>query len=165
SLPPDLFFRLSSVTLKVPQLRERQADIVMLADHFLRKYSGRWARRAPNLGKDCMQALLSYSFPGNVRELEGEIARLVVMCEPAAQISASALNDRIFRTKFESRATDSGPVPMSLAETEKRLIVNVLQHTSDNRTRAAEILGISREGLRAKMQKFGLTPSRPPLDL
>jgi transcriptional regulator with GAF, ATPase, and Fis domain len=161
----DLYFRLSSVTLKVPPLRERQADLVMLVDHFLREYSGRWARGAPRVGKDCMQVLLAYSFPGNVRELEGEMARLVAMCAPDDEISASALNDRIFRSKHKGHTSNSEAEPMSLAQMEKKLIIKVLEHTSDNRTRAAEILGISREGLRAKMQKFGLASPAVPLDL
>jgi transcriptional regulator with GAF, ATPase, and Fis domain len=161
----DLYFRLSSVTLKIPPLRDRPADIVMLVDHFLREYSGRWARGAPRVGQDCLEVLLAYSFPGNVRELEGEMARLVAMCAPDDEISATALNDRIFRNKPKDHTSNSEPEPMSLAQMEKKLIIKVLRQTSDNRTRAAEILGISREGLRAKMQKFGLTSPAVPLDL
>jgi DNA-binding protein Fis len=86
------------------------------------------------------------------------MARLVAMCPPGEEISASALNDRIARRK---PATQKGAdiQPMSLAEMEKKLILAVLRDTAGNRTHAAEILGISREGLRMKMQKFGLSPS------
>lgn len=160
----DLYFRLSGVTLKVPPLRERQADIVMLVEHFLREYSGRWARGAPRIGQDCLQVLLAYPFPGNVRELEGEMARLVAMSAPDEEISTTALNDRILKSKRKTHTSAPEPEPMSLAQMEKNLIIKVLEQTSDNRTRAAEILGISREGLRTKMQKFGLTSPAVPLD-
>jgi len=154
----DLYFRLSSVTLRVPPLRERKADVVLLADHFLRSYAGKRARPAPRLSSKCAHLLLSYPFPGNVRELEGEMSRLVAMCPPGEEIPASALNDRIARRKPTAQK-ETDIQPMSLAEMEKKLIMAVLHDTTGNRTHAAEILGISREGLRTKMQKLGLSPS------
>jgi transcriptional regulator with GAF, ATPase, and Fis domain len=153
----DLYFRLSTVTLKVPPLRERKADVVLLADHFLRSYAGKRARPAPRLSSECAHVLLAYLFPGNVRELEGEMSRLVAMCPPGEEIQASALNDRIARRKPTAQK-ETDIQPMSLAEMEKKLIMAVLRDTTGNRTHAAEILGISREGLRTKMQKLGLSP-------
>jgi serine/threonine-protein kinase PknK len=157
----DLYFRLSTVTLKVPPLRERQTDVVMLADHFLRTYAGKRSLPAPRLSNECTQLLSAYPFPGNVRELEGEMARLVAMCSPGDEIPASALNDRIAGRKPAS-PKETEIEPMSLAEMEKKLILAVLRYTSSNRTHAAEILGISREGLRTKMQKLGLSSSVDP---
>jgi transcriptional regulator with GAF, ATPase, and Fis domain len=154
----DLYYRLSPVTVKIPPLRERKADVVMLSDHFLREYAVRRALPAPRLSDQCTQLLLSYPFPGNVRELEGEMSRLVAMCPPGEEIPTSALHDRIARRKTAAQK-DADIEPMSLAEMEKRLIVAVLQRTDGNRTHAAEILGISREGLRTKMLKLGLSPS------
>ena len=154
----DLYFRLSTVTLKVPPLRERRADMVMLADHFLRTYAGKRGLPPPRLSDECTQVLLAYPFPGNVRELEGEMARLVAMCSPGDEIPASALNDRIAGRKPPS-PREAEIEPMSLAEMEKKLILAVLRYTSANRTHAAQILGISREGLRTKMQKLGLSSS------
>ena len=154
----DLYFRLSTVTLKVPPLRERRADVVLLADHFLRNYAGKRARPVPRLSSECTQLLLAYPFPGNVRELEGEMSRLVAMCPPGEEIPASVLNDRIARRKPTTQK-EAEIQPMSLAKMEKKLILAVLRDTTGNRTRAAEILGISREGLRTKMQKLGLSPS------
>src|ERR1700687_1396337 len=153
----DLYFRLSSVTLKIPPLRERRADMVLLADHFLRSYAGKRARPAPRLSSESAHVLLAYPFPGNVRELEGEMSRLVAMCPPGEEIPASALNDRIARRKPAAQQ-EADIQPMSLAEMEKKLIMAVLRDTTGNRTHAAEILGISREGLRTKMQKLGLSP-------
>jgi transcriptional regulator with GAF, ATPase, and Fis domain len=162
----DLFYRISAITLKIPPLRERPHDIHLLADHFLRDYAARYARPAPRLSGDCLAALSAYSFAGNVRELESEIARLVAVSTPGATIEASALNERILGTSqpAASRADESrsapqaGAIPpMSLAEMERKLILSVLEHTKGNRTRAAEVLGISREGLRTKMQRLGIT--------
>ena len=152
----DLYFRLAAVTLKIPPLRERSADLMMLADHFLRAFAGRWGRPVPRLSTECVQTLLGYPFPGNVRELEGEMSKLVAMCSVGEEISAAALSDRVTRHRLP-QDPNLEVQPMSLAEMEKKLIVSVLQHASDNRTRAAYILGISREGLRTKMQKHGLS--------
>ena len=154
----DLYFRLSTVTLNIPPLRERKADLLLLADHFLRAYAGKLAWAAPRLGSECTQLLLGYPFPGNVRELEGEMSRLVAMCPPGEEIPATALNDRIARRKPATQK-EPGSQLMSLAEMEKKHILSVLHDTAGNRTHAAEILGISREGLRTKMQKLGLSPS------
>jgi len=166
----DLFYRISAITLKIPPLRERPHDIHLLADHFLRDYAARYARPAPRLSGDALAALSAYSFPGNVRELESEIARLVAISPPGATIESSALNERISGAVGarhgvplpETDATRSAPQagalpPMSLAEMEKKLILVVLEHTGGNRTRAAEVLGISREGLRTKMQRLGIS--------
>jgi transcriptional regulator with GAF, ATPase, and Fis domain len=152
----DLYFRLVAVTFKIPPLRERTADLMMLADHFLRTFAGRWARPVPRLSTECMQTLQAYPFPGNVRELEGEMSRVVALCSSGEEISASTLSDRLAR-RSPAHESNLGIQPMSLAEMEKKLIVSVLQHASENRTRAAEILGISREGLRTKMLKHGLS--------
>jgi transcriptional regulator with PAS, ATPase and Fis domain len=158
----DLYFRLSAVTLKVPPLRERAHDVHLLADHFLRVYAGRWGRQAPRLDCECLAALSSYSFPGNVRELEGEIARLVAISTPEDEIPVNALSTRIVRGAGQKQIDVLSP--MSLSEMEKKLICLVLEHTEGNRTRAAEILGISREGLRIKMQKLNMGDSTSGTD-
>ncbi len=146
----DLFFRLATVTLKLPPLRERPQDIQLLADHFLHQYASRFGRQAPRMSPELSATLLSYSFPGNVRELEAEMARLAALSIPGAIMPADALSPRI-------RGRQDAPLqPMSIAEMEKRLIILVLKTTDGNRTRAAEILGISREGLRTKMLRYGL---------
>lgn len=149
----DLFYRLSGVTLRIPPLRERVHDIHLLADHFLRSYAARYGRGAPHLSGECLAALVSWSFPGNVRELESEMARLVVVSPPGAMLGPEALNERI---RGIAQKPPSAIAPMSIAEMEKKLIVTVLESTAGNRTHAAEILGISREGLRTKMQRHGL---------
>ena len=149
----DLFFRLATITVKLPPLRERLQDVQLLADHFLRQYSTRFGREAGRLSPELLSSLLAYSFPGNVRELEAEMARLSALSAPGAVLTPEALSERV------RGAGKSALQPMSIAEMEKRLIVLVLKTTDGNRTRAAEILGISREGLRTKMQRYGLANS------
>jgi transcriptional regulator with GAF, ATPase, and Fis domain len=153
----DLFFRLSAITLRLPPLRDRPHDIRLLAEHFVRTAAARFGRPAPRLAEDCLSILMAYSFPGNVRELESEMARLAALASPDVPCGADLLNDRIRNRGRGQGAASSqaAPVaPMSLQEMEKQLISSVLQHTGGNRTRAAEILGISREGLRTKLQRL-----------
>jgi len=152
----DLFFRLATITLKLPPLRERVQDIPLLADHFLRQYSTRFGREPGRLSADLLASLLGYSFPGNVRELEAEMAKLAALAPAGAVLMPDALSDRIRGIQKDSLQ------PMSIAEMEKRLIVLVLRTTDGNRTHAAEILGISREGLRTKMQRYGLGDTAAP---
>jgi Nif-specific regulatory protein/two-component system response regulator HydG len=153
----DLFFRLSAITLRLPPLRDRPHDTRLLAEHFLRAAVARYGRPAPRLTEDCFAALTAYSFPGNVRELESEMARLVVLASPDVPCGPDLLNERIRRGGDRKQAPSAQAAlvaPMSLHEMEKQLIFSVLQNTGGNRTRTAEILGISREGLRTKLQRL-----------
>ncbi len=153
----DLFFRLSAITLRLPPLRERPHDTRLLAEHFVRTAAARYGRPVPRLTEDCLSALASYSFPGNVRELESEMSRLAALASAEVPCGPDLLNERI-RSRSGgwpgASATATQVAPMSLHEMEKQLISSVLQHTGGNRTRAAEILGISREGLRTKLQRL-----------
>jgi DNA-binding NtrC family response regulator len=146
-------------------LRDRPHDIRLLAEHFVRAGASRFGRPVPRLTEDCLFALTTYSFPGNVRELESEMGRLVALASPHVPCGADILNERI-RNHANSKSAVSSPTvpvaPMSLHEMEKQLIFSVLQHTSGNRTRAAEILGISREGLRTKLQRLQIAADLDP---
>jgi transcriptional regulator with GAF, ATPase, and Fis domain len=162
----DLFFRLSAITLRLPPLRARPHDVRLLAEHFVRTAAARYGRPTPHLAEDCLSALTAYSFPGNVRELESEMARLTALASANVPCGAALLNERI-RKRGNGQSTASSPAtpvaPMSLHEMEKQLIFSVLQHTGGNRTRAAEVLGISREGLRTKLQRLQIPADPDPL--
>jgi DNA-binding NtrC family response regulator len=115
-----------------------------------------------NLSAQALEALGAYSFPGNVRELENEMGRLVAMSTGESVVQAGVLNERIHApARSESQPLNPpGPntaQPMSLDEMERRHIVAVLEDLGGNRTRAAKVLGISREGLSGKMKRLGLT--------
>jgi len=157
----DLFFRLSAITLRLPPLRERPHDIRLLAEHFVRIAAARYGRPTPRVTEECLSALISYSFPGNVRELESEMGRLAALAPADVPCGPDLLNERIRNRGQHAATPQSVPVaPMSIHEMEKQLICSVLQHTGGNRTRAAEILGISREGLRTKLQRLQI-PAGP----
>ncbi len=162
----DLFFRLSAITLRLPPLRKRPHDTRLLAEHFLRAAAARYGRPVPCLTEDCLSALTAYSFPGNVRELESEMGRLVALASSDVACGVDLLSDRIRKrgNGLPSVSNQGVPVaPMSLQEMEAQLISSVLQHTGGNRTRAAEILGISREGLRTKLQRLQIPADPDPL--
>ncbi|MEO6120436.1 MAG: sigma-54-dependent Fis family transcriptional regulator [Terriglobales bacterium] len=161
----DLYYRIAGAVVALPPLRQRPHDIRLLADHFLKLYAERYGHKRLQWSAAALQALAAYAFPGNVRELESECARLVAMADfgGATEVAPQHLSQRITSPGDKPAAAAAGaasasaPIaPMSLAEMEKRLIVSVLEHTENNRTRAAEVLGISREGLRIKMQRLGL---------
>ena len=99
-------------------------------------------------------ALSSSVFPGNVRELESEMARLVAVSVPGEFIPLTSISPRVLGRQRKETKNHDGINPMSLGEMERKLILSVMEHTGGNRTRAAEVLGISREGLRTKLQKL-----------
>ena len=144
----DLYFRLNVVNIELPPLRERGDDIVLLANHFCRKYAEELDKPQPHFSDDALQVLKGgYSWPGNVRELENVVHRLVVMAE----------GDRIDVPDLPSLmrfAVSPRPdLTRTLADVEAEYIQNVLASVGDNRTRAAEILGIDRKTLRGKLDK------------
>jgi transcriptional regulator with GAF, ATPase, and Fis domain len=162
----DLFFRLSAITLRLPPLRDRPHDVRLLSEHFIRTAAARYGRPTPRLSEECLSELTAYSFPGNVRELESEMSRLAALAAPDVPCGVDLLNERI-RSRGHGQSAGSPQAaiaaPMSLQEMEKQLICSVLQYTAGNRTRAAEILGISREGLRTKLQRLQLPEHPTPL--
>jgi two-component system response regulator HupR/HoxA len=162
----DLFFRLSAITLRLPLLRDRPHSTRLLAEHFIRTAAARFGRPTPRLAEDCLSALTAYGFPGNVRELESEMARLAALASADVPCGADLLNERIRNggKSLSGASSQATPIaPMSLHEMEKQLIFSVLQHTGGNRTRAAEILGISRAGLRTKLQRLQIPSVPDPL--
>jgi transcriptional regulator with GAF, ATPase, and Fis domain len=161
----DLFFRLSPVTLRLPPLRDRPHDIRLLAERFVRTAAARYGRPVPCLTDECLSTLMAYSFPGNVRELEGEMSRLAALASADVPCGPDLLNERIRKRGNGSDASSQATkvAPMSLQEMEKQLILSVLQNTGGNRTHAAEILGISREGLRTKLQRLQISGLPDPV--
>ncbi|UGU14414.1 sigma-54 dependent transcriptional regulator [Sinomicrobium kalidii] len=140
----DLYYRLTVVEVNVPPLRERKADIPLLAEKYVRKYGVEYKDRLLSLVPEAMDVLLRYHWPGNIRELENVIQRAVIMCD--GQIELRDLPDTLkFKIDFPEDAF------VSLAEMEKQYIHKVLRAVDNNKTRAAEILGIDRKTLRSKL--------------
>ena len=162
----DLYFRLGVVQLRLPPLRERGADILLLARHFLQHHAARYGKPAPTLDKAAEAVLLDYSWPGNVRELRNMIEQAVLLNTggviSAPQLTLSHLGSTS-SSAFEpaDAAAKRAPSELTLPEMERQALVNALQLAEGNVTRAARELGISRDTLRYRIEKYGLdTPQR-----
>jgi DNA-binding NtrC family response regulator len=145
----DLLFRLNTVELHLPALRERREDIPVLAMHFLAQYSSRYRRPVHGIDSSALQSLLQYSWPGNVRELEHTIERAVLMCR-SEQIQPADLG------LGAQRPASLNLEELSLEAVETILIRKALQRFQGNVSHAAEALGLSRGALYRRMEKYGL---------
>jgi transcriptional regulator with PAS, ATPase and Fis domain len=157
-LRKDLFYRLYANVLNTPPLRERVADIEMLVNHFIRLFNRRSARKSAVEGIDAraLEALRRYSWPGNVRELGAAIESAFTF-GISPKITFEDLPETI-TGQHQATATDSNsqlPV-VSIVEAERELIQRALQLADGNKTRTAQILGVSRKQLYAKIAKYGL---------
>jgi two-component system response regulator PilR (NtrC family) len=147
----DLFYRINVIELPVPALRDRDDDVLELAEHILRKLS-------PSIILDdsARQALLSYSFPGNVRELENMLERAVTLCT-SGTIFAGDLNLRAAAPVEDSplnfTSTDLGN---QVEDVQRQAIVEALEKTRYNKTAAAKLLGLSFRQLRYRIKKLGI---------
>ncbi|HEY7816882.1 MAG TPA: sigma-54 dependent transcriptional regulator [Vicinamibacteria bacterium] len=150
TLREDLFFRINVLPLEIPPLRKRGDDLLLLARHFASQFARELEKPAPRFTDDALRALRNYDWPGNVRELENVIQRLVVMLEE----DVVDVPDLPSAMRFLA-PRGSGPY-RTLAEVEAEHIQTVLAAVHDNKTRAAEILGIDRKTLRDKITR-GLT--------
>ncbi|GAB6192971.1 sigma-54-dependent transcriptional regulator [Desulfocastanea catecholica] len=149
----DLFYRLDVLTIKVPPLVDRKEDIPILVNHFLAKHSPP-STLPPRLSPEVAQQLKQYAYPGNVRELENIAQRLLLQCDGEVIESAHLIEDLHGSSATPSRvAADSWP---SLEEHEKNYILDVLDETAGNRSKAAKILQIDRVSLWRKIKRYGL---------
>lgn len=145
----DLYFHLTVVTLDVPTLEQRQEDILPLARFFLGVHAILHGRRELSFSPGAETKLQSWSWPSNIRELENVVERAVAL-HPQAVIPAEAIQ---FEQEEAAPAKDLSP-GLSLSEVERRLILQTLELTSQNRTRAAQMLGISIRTLRNKLNEY-----------
>jgi DNA-binding NtrC family response regulator len=161
----DLFFRLGVVQLRLPALRERGDDILLLARHFLRLHAARYGKPAPLLTPEAEARLRQHRWPGNVRELRNVLEQAVLLNSGApigaAQLALSTLGEpEAAPPAAAARPAAAGTLP----EMERQALLQALQLSEGNVTRAARELGISRDTLRYRMEKYGLEgPARPPL--
>jgi two-component system response regulator HupR/HoxA len=154
----DLYYRINVIQLTVPPLRERREDIPALVEHFFKRNAKGRRLKAKRLTKSCMARLLEYAWPGNIRELENEIERLVVLAGDDKLIGEELLSPRIRQETREDGAPRS--LPAAVDALERNLIYEVLKRTHWNKTRAAEELRISRRNLIRKVNKYKLDQRR-----
>lgn len=169
----DLYFRLNVIPMELPPLRERKGDIKILADYFVNKYATFNNKSVPKVEEDVYKLLTSYNWRGNVRELENIIERAVLLCDgktikvndllmrPVAINKPSSTEEKPVQATpatatepHSSEGTVQLKVGISMAEAEKQMIFETLKHTKGNRTKAAEILGISIRTLRNKLNEY-----------
>lgn len=145
----DLLFRINTVEIHLPPLRERREDIPLLAAHFLGRNRSRYRKQISGFAPAAMQLLMQYAWPGNVRELEHTVERAVLLCREA-EIEPANL------AISSSRAASQSFENMSIDEVEALLIRKVLRRCDGNISQAAEALGLSRAALYRRIEKYGL---------
>ena len=158
TLRNDLYYRLNVFPLLVPALRERSADILPLAHHFLSSLQPRLGRRFDGFEAEAEARLLAYSWPGNVRELRNVVERAMVL-ERGPRISPRSLvldwaGMPEGAVGAVAGATPQGIVPLD--QIEREMVARAMRATGDNQTRAAELLGITRDQLRYRLDRFGM---------
>jgi two-component system response regulator PilR (NtrC family) len=173
----DLYYRLNVIQLRMPPLRERREDLPLLVDHFVRKFSAEHERNVVRAEPEVMSALMSYHFPGNVRELENMIERAVTLAT-TDRLALDAFPNLVGLPPAETGANAVGHLPEDgldlerhLEEYERGIIIKALERTGGNRTEAARLLHVSFRSIRYRLSKLGVTGidtgvelvDRPPL--
>jgi DNA-binding NtrC family response regulator len=146
----DLLFRLNTIEIHLPPLRDRREDIPILANHFLRMYAQRYRKNLTGFDPAAVQALNEHPWPGNVRELDHSVERAVLLAQ-GNQVRASDLGLRAASAGGAARLEE-----MSLEDVERYLVQKTLSRFDNNVSQAASALGLSRSGLYRRMQKYGL---------
>ena len=149
----DLYYRLKGVLIELPPLRERRDDIPLLAGYFLEKVRTELGIEVVEITRDGLDLLMDYPWPGNVRELENVIKSAAVHAGAGGKISREILRTLI----GDTTGTEVRKLKAELEDIEKKRILRVLEEVGWNKSRAARILGLSRQGLILKIKKYGLT--------
>jgi DNA-binding NtrC family response regulator len=170
---PDLYFRLNVASILIPPLRDRPADLKILAEHFLSLYRGKLQRPALTLSPGAQDALTAYSWPGNIRELENVIHNAVLLAPgpaiqagdlrlagPAAEAGGDASLEAELRTRFEAYL-GRGESDLFMRVT-RLLVMTGFELSDENQVRAAERLGISRNAMRTHLANLGIIAGRGP---
>jgi len=154
----DLYYRLMVFPIRLPPLRERREDIPLLTEHFLRQYCQEYRCNVAGIAQETMDALCGYHWPGNIRELENEVQRLVIQADPDAWIEVADLSPRLRKVEgtLARIAPKKGTLKEMMLQVERWLLAEALREHDGNKTRTAQSLGITREGLHKKLSKFGM---------
>jgi transcriptional regulator with PAS, ATPase and Fis domain len=153
----DLYYRLAVVTIHLPPLRERNGDIDLLVAYFLDRFNRDLGKHVRRIEPAALSELRTYPWPGNVRELRNALERAVLLAESDTlgrgdfELGGSALDDDEYRLP-------AGGV--NIRELERSLVEQALERTGGNQTRAARLLGMNRDQIRYRMQRYGLLPAR-----
>ena len=153
----DLFYRLNVVPVTVPPLRERGSDVARLAEHFVQRYTRELGKRIEGITPEALAALCEYHWPGNVRELQNVIERAVALVE-SGPIGLNDLPTDLLLPDHRGRVKQAENLPLRTAtdEFERQIVMRVLERVRWNRSEAARILGIHRNSLKMKLQRWGV---------
>jgi DNA-binding NtrC family response regulator len=157
-LRKDLYFRISTIKIKVPPLRQRRDDIVLLARRLLKRYNQQYDKNIRNISPDTVVRLTHYDWPGNVRELESVIERAVLFCH-GDELTVAALPDELQDFQMTPNRVFA-PQSLSLEEIERDVIIQTLERTSGNVKKSAEILRVHRPTFYRMLKKFGIKVER-----
>jgi len=156
----DLYYRLNTIELRVPSLRDRIEDIEPLSNHFLQKFAAKYNLIAPELSGEAVDKLKQYSWPGNIRELSHLMEKLLFTCKKTMISSRDLLLENILSTtnaeEFNMTESSTQNASLSLDEIEKLALINRLKYHRGNATETAKSLGLSRSGFYRRMSKYGL---------
>jgi two-component system response regulator PilR (NtrC family) len=156
----DLFFRLNVIELPMPSLRERREDIPLLAGRFLEEISEQWSEEEmPEISKAAMQALTEHHYTGNVRELINILQRAVTLCEGKQIEPGDLMLEQVSVQEHQpvnAELDEEHSLDSYIEDIEKQMLEDALKKARYNKTRAADLLGISFRSLRYKLKKFGI---------
>jgi DNA-binding NtrC family response regulator len=148
----DLIYRINTVEITMPALRKRGNDIILLARHFAKLYSNKYMKITPDFDKKAMEKLLSYNYPGNVRELQYTIERAVIMADE----EVLQPKDLIFSPLETPSVSENEPAELKLSAIEKNTILKVIEKHNGNITKAAKELGLTRTALYRRLSKYDI---------
>ena len=157
-LRKDLYFRISTIKIRVPPLRERLDDIPLLAQHFLDRFNAQYNRKIRGLKQETLFRLLRYDWPGNIRELESVIERAVLFC-PGTEVAPECLPEELQGKELRNIPFVIPPL-VTIEEIEREAIVQTLARTSGNVRLSASILHYPRPTFYRKLKKFGIRVER-----
>ncbi len=154
----DLFYRLMVFPITLPPLRERREDINLLVQHFLKKYTSELRKSVEGISQEAQNQLAAYNWPGNIRELENEVQRLVIQVNDGEIVGPEHLSPHIRKVEnlVERIAPPKGTLKEMMEHVESWLITKALKEHGFNKTQTAHTLGITREGLHKKLSKFNI---------
>ncbi len=153
----DLFYRLNVIQIKLPPLRDRRDDVMLLAHHFLKKYCAEQEKTIEGFAPEAADYLLRHDWPGNVRELENAVEHGVALCT-GKLIGLEDFPRRRTNTRTEEvTLMIDKPLRQARDEYEKRYIMGLLKLTGGNVTKAAEMAGIARQNLQLKLKEYGIS--------
>ncbi len=167
-LRSDLYYRLNVFHINMPPLRQHLDDLPAMAEAMVQEMNQKHNRHVAGVGQSILDRMMSYEWPGNARELRNTIERAVILCPDGAPLDAGHLPPTFGRSQLQSSQTwDASVIPIRVGttvdEAERLLILRTLESTGQNKTRAAEILGVSLKTLHNKLKEYNQSREDQPV--